>query len=189
MSRLPFIAIAFLSLASIPFSLASCRSAPPPETTPSESLATPAESGQPALAALIDPYGLAFDSRGRMYVTDQSACRILRIDDMEGKGWTSFELATDGKKWLAPCCFCADGKGGCYVAESYWKAIRHVLPWGRADGETFDGAKLGFSAGIYPLGIALGPDGCIYYVDLANCLVARMDDMNGKGWASWPPEK
>ena len=36
------------------------------------------------------PYGIFVSTAGKIYVTDNINCRVVRIDNMSGKNWTTF---------------------------------------------------------------------------------------------------
>lgn len=62
----------------------------PPRATPSES------SARPAMLPLRTPHDLVLDAQNRVYVADTGNDRIVRVDDVSGRGWTPFDGRTAG---------------------------------------------------------------------------------------------
>jgi len=48
--------------------------------------------GEPAEGAFADPRGLAVDTSDRVWVSDPGASRLIRIDALDGSGWTEIAL-------------------------------------------------------------------------------------------------
>jgi streptogramin lyase len=135
------------------------------------------------------PSALLVDDSGRIVVLDTENARIVRMGDMTGGGWAVFELASKEGRWQLPYAFCLDGHGGFYVSESHGARIQHAAAWLDGDSKSWAADGLKLEAPIFPIGIKLDASGRIYYVDQANALIARMDDMKGSGWISFPQIK
>jgi len=63
------------------------------------------------------PLGLAVDAQDRLYIADSCNNRIVRIDDMTGKGWTVFATLSTGEKLYHPSSISIGSDGAIYVAD------------------------------------------------------------------------
>ena len=147
----------------------------------------------PALdARLLAPTGLAIDAAGNLYVTDPPANRVRRIDTSgiittiagtgeEGSGGDGGP-AIDAQL-NQPLLVAVGGRGSVFVSEYGGKRIRKIDPDGTittlagnamkgysGDGGPATQARLDFVAGI-----AVAPDGSVYFTDLNGARVRRID--------------
>ena len=73
----------------------------------------------PAPRQFNRPFGIAVDSSGRIYVADTANDRVVRMDDMTGRGWVA--LGTTGRgagQFEAPRAIFVDSQGRIYVADT-----------------------------------------------------------------------
>lgn len=135
------------------------------------------------------PTGIAVDSTGRVYVTDQSA--IIRRIDLDGTVSTYAGVAgTAGERngpadqalFSYPRALVMDPQDNLYVADEGTHTIRRIS----AAGEVTTVAGLANATGSangngsdarfnYPKGLALDSTGNLYVADQANRLIRRID--------------
>ncbi|MEK7074369.1 MAG: NHL repeat-containing protein, partial [Patescibacteria group bacterium] len=164
-----------------------------------------------------NPVAVRLDSKERIYILDQGYPRVVRIDDMTGKGLVSFgKSGTNIKDWPsdneahcgnipAPGTYRDDAAVNVFY---YSKALEidsqdriyvsdkcnyRVVRFDDMTGKNWVslGGKRG--AGILEFGdelngITVGPDGKLYIADEHNHRIVRVDDMTGKGWISFGSE-
>ena len=117
------------------------------------------ESDDPRVGKFTGLVAVALDSKERIYILEQGIPRVIRVDDMQGNGWTAF------------------GKKGTILNE--WVPEAHCgespLPW-KSDGvNVFSGPKA----------MTVDYQDRIYVSDKCNYRVVRFDDMTGKNWVSF----
>ncbi|MCA1596974.1 MAG: 6-bladed beta-propeller [Chloroflexi bacterium] len=77
-----------------------------------------AAEARDAAQELYDVGGFCMDSRGRMYITDVFASRIIRFDDMNGKNWTTFGKRGSGKgEFKSPGDVWVDNAGHIFILD------------------------------------------------------------------------
>ena len=157
-------------------------------TLAGDGLAGAVEGNMPlTVARFADPYGVAVDEAGNIYIAD--AGDNNRIRKLTQGGATSTlaggkEGFADGQGAQAmfntPSGIAVDGKGNLYVADTGNNAIRKVAPdgavttlagsgvAGRADGK---GREAQFNG---PVGVAVGEDGVVYVADTYNDAIRRI---------------
>jgi uncharacterized membrane protein len=133
------------------------------------------------------PYGIAIDSKGRIYVSDTHNARIVRFDDMTGANWVQ---RGDRLKWDAernhfnwPLGLAVDTQDRVYIADSCNNRIVRLDDVGGEDWTVFVVSAAGERLD-HPSSVSIGPDGAIYVADFGNNRIVRMSDMNGADWAS-----
>jgi DNA-binding beta-propeller fold protein YncE len=134
-----------------------------------------------------DPYGVAVDALGNLYVADGGDGNTIRKIDPQGVSTTlagSIEGYAEGSGKLAafntPSGIALDRKGNLYVADTGNNAIRKVSPEGVVS--TWAGTGLaGYQDGLGPaaqfngpLGVAVAPDGAVYVADTYNDRIRRI---------------
>ena len=142
--------------------------------------------GGPATAAkLAEPYGIASDDAGNIYIADYRNSRIRRvtasgtISTVAGSGDTGYD--GDGgpatsKRLFRPRGVAVAGDGTLYIADTGNSRIRRVDPAGEistfagdgsfgsaGDGGPAQAAQLG-----YPYGVAIDASGVVYIADTNN---------------------
>ena len=150
-----------------------------------------AGDGEPALSAqLYFPHSLALDDAGNLYIADAGNHRVRKVDAATG---TISTVAGNGKMQFhgdagpataaglfAPRGVAVDAEGVLYIADTQHGCIRKVNRDGRittvagADPRKVEKGEVP----VYlraPVGIALGPDGQIYWADGTLSRVKRAD--------------
>ncbi len=123
--------------------------------------------GHPA-AAIVTPYGISSDSRGRLYVVDTFLKRV-HVFDADGNTYSTFP--TDGALLAAPVGIAVDQRGFIYVTD----AKQGVVDIFKAVGNEFE-SELGRGVFKRPTGIAVNPKTSeLLVVDTLQSRVFRFD--------------
>ena len=134
----------------------------------------------PTVAGTLNgPKGIAFDSFGRIYVTDQYNACIVCMDDMTGKNWRSYGPTG---QFYTPAGVAIDSLQSIYMADYNKNFIARMddLNGRNLVTNTYTYGTLGTS----PMAIAFDSSARIYWTDFANSLVFRMEDITGKNLTS-----
>lgn len=133
------------------------------------------------------PSGIAVDGSSRVYVTDGAFDtqnhRVVRIDDLDGRGWAEFGSRGRGaNQFNSPSGIWIDGTGRIYVADT---SNHRVVRMDDLSGSGW--VEFGRRGGrehqfVEPTDIGIDRTGRIYVTDDNNNRVVRIDDMTGKGW-------
>ena len=153
-------------------------------------IGTQGEGGQGRNAQLDSPEGLAFDSKGRLYIADTGNHRVLRLDVMSGViravvGDGRSENSTSTVVSLnRPTALAIDAADNLYIADTENNRIRMVdLGAGRIStlagdglaGFTGDGSQATRAKLNKPEGVSVDPDGNIIIADTGNRRIRRVD--------------
>ena len=151
-----------------------------------------AGDGGPATGAWLDqPFGLAIDSAGDVYIADSANHRVRRvtpdgtINTFAGNGNAGY--SGDGGPALSaslngPCGIAVDASGNLYIADSNNDRIRKVAPDGTITTVAGNGAA-GFSGdgGLAtsaqlnrPFGVAVDAGGDLFIVDYLNSRIRQV---------------
>lgn len=157
----------------------------------------PVGDGGSAIAAQINPYGVALDSTGNLYIADHSQHRIRKvtpggvITTVAGNGSMGFSgdggLATSAQLNY-PQGVMLDGAGNLYIADTNNHRIRKVAngiistiagngaqdpvtPWGTYSG---DGGLAVFAGLNFPKDLALDSVGNLYIADTYNQRIRKI---------------
>lgn len=168
----------------------------PPNLTRSEPIACTATpgyegDGRPATQALMAfPYGLALDSKGNLFIADQSNSRVRRVDAASGVILTfaGGGFQSSGSAQLValagPTAVAFDGSGNLYIAES--GRIRRVdandLSVYTSVGGTRsrgDGGPAVEATLNNPRGVAVTSGGDVIIADTGNNLIRRVTASSG----------
>ena len=152
--------------------------------------------GGPALtAALAGPAGLAFDTKGNLYVAERDGGRVRRIDQkgristVAGNGVAGF-VGDGGPAVQAelnqPTAVAVDKEGNLFIADSKNNRVRRVDSQGRITtaagtgtiGFAGDGGPAGMAQLNEPSGVGVDREGRLLVADTRNNCVRRID---GKG--------
>jgi DNA-binding beta-propeller fold protein YncE len=124
--------------------------------------------GAGAAARFSDPFGLAVDAKGTVYVADAGEAGRIRKIDRNGRT-TTLPGAFDTPSGLA-----VDAKGALYVADTSANLIRKIGPGGAVTTLAGDGTA-GFRDGAAgqaqfngPIGVAVDKAGAVYVADAYN---------------------
>jgi uncharacterized protein (TIGR03437 family) len=147
--------------------------------------------GQAATTAMIsDPTGLAVDTSGNLYITDDNNARIRKVSStgiistIAGNG--KFGYSGDGGPALSagmdPIDVAVDGSSNLYVADFTNNRIRKVTPDGKITtvagngmpGYTGDGGPATAATLFLPSGVAVDATGNLYIADTGNSVVRRV---------------
>ena len=149
--------------------------------------------GQPATeqGELNGPKDIAFDSQGRIYISDDFDQRIVRINDLTGAGWVTYGTKGTGVgQFLQPQSITLDVQDRIYVSdEDKTTQGGYIVRMDDMSGKgwiTFPPANPDPRIRL-PHDIKLTASGHIYIANTRNNGIARMDDMSGKWWISYAP--
>lgn len=125
------------------------------------------------------------DDRGRVYVTYDGRHRVVRVDDMGGKGWTAFGEEGSGRgQFRYPAGVAVDARGRIYVADfDNFRLVRFDDMAG-TNWTSYGEYGTGVGQFINPCGVGLDSQGHIYVADQGNDRVVRIDDMGGTNWTA-----
>ncbi len=154
------------------------------------------DGGPAHCACLVFVIAVAHDSQDNIYIGDAGVGRIRRIDQSTGiidtvAGCGLLGYSGDGgparqARIGAPSAIRFDVRGNLYFTDATYHVVRRVDPEGQIttvagsgkEGFSPDGV-LALKARIHtPYGLAIAPDGAIYFSDLRNHRVRRI---NGSG--------
>lgn len=160
-------------------------------TTAAGTDVVPVVDGTAALQGAIEPWGVAMDTAGNLYICDGSRDVVVRVDP-SGR---YFRFAGNGIPVYAgdggpaqnaslndPERVVVDGNGNVYVSESGNHRVRRIAPDGTITtfagtgqpGFSGDGGSAAAAALNYPVGLALDAAGNLYVADFNNKRVRRI---------------
>ena len=152
------------------------------------------DRGPAVEAELYDPYGVAVDSAGNVYITDVSNHRIRKVDStgtittIAGTG--EFGFSGDGGPAAAarlafPYGVAVDSAGNVYIADTGNRRIRKIDSTGTiitiaGTGEccfvsTDDGGPAAAARLAFPYGVAVDSAGNVYIADTSNRRIRKID--------------
>ncbi|MFC5513893.1 gluconolaconase [Massilia jejuensis] len=143
--------------------------------------------GAPAQSRFSDPFGVAVDTRGVIYVADGGDSNRIRRIERDGTVSTFAgrrEGFADGSKAAAafhtPSALAIDRFGTLYVADTGNHAIRKIAPDGSVttlagDGQPGNADGVGRAARFHaPVGVAVDTRGNVYVADTYNDRIRRI---------------
>ena len=162
------------------------------------------DGGLATSARLKDPYGVAVDASGNVYIADTSSHCIRkvtnpgslgRISTVAGNGVSGYTgdggLATSAKLHF-PFCVAVDASGNVYIADSSNHCIRKVTNPGSlgristvagngVSGYTGDGGLATSAKLHFPYGVAVDASGNVYFADSSNHCIRKVTNPGSLG--------
>ena len=144
-------------------------------------------NGTGTSATFNDPYGVAVDTAGNVYVADVANHRIRRITPegvvttFAGSGTAAFANGTGASATFnGPAGITVDSVGNVYIADTYNHSIRRITPAGvvttlagSGTAAFTDGTGAGASF-ISPAGVSVDTAGNVYVADTGNRCIRRI---------------
>ena len=150
-----------------------------------------AGDGGPALSASMNPYGIAVDGSGNLFIADTGNNRIRKVSasgiitTVAGNGTGDF--AGDGGPATAamldmPVAIAVDASGNIWISDRFNQRIREVAPGGlitTVAGNGFpgyggDGGPATSASLHYPWGVAVDAPGNLFIADSANNRIRKV---------------
>ena len=126
------------------------------------------------------------NARSHIYIADSGNNRIVRMDDMDGKGWTTLSGNSGAKAtpFDAPTGVYVDSNGHIFVADS--GNYRIVRTDGMNGDEWIAVGTEGKGKGQFksPYSVFTDRESRIYVTDTSNCRICRMDNIDVSNWAT-----
>jgi trimeric autotransporter adhesin len=148
------------------------------------------DGGKAAQAQLNNPYGLALDRSGNLYVADFTNARVRRISPdgriatVAGGGTVAFKdgLRAIDLRLAAPRNVAVDDSGNVYVSDFGAHRVFRITPQGLAyaiagtgtSGYSGDGGPANKAQLWYPAGLALDAAGALYIADSRNKRIRKV---------------
>ncbi len=127
-----------------------------------------------------------FDLQGRFLVGDTDYNRIVRFDDFQGTGWTTYGLQGSGVGGFNRLeGLAVDSLGRIYIADHDNHRIERINDMTGAGWIAYGSFGSGVGQFNEPHDIAVSPSGKIYVDDTTNSRLVRLDDMSGTGWTAF----
>jgi uncharacterized protein (TIGR03437 family) len=162
-------------------------------STVAGTLAIGGDGGPAAAAQMFSPSGMAFDRAGALYISDAANNRVRKvtpagiISTFAGNGVQGFN--GDGgpaasAQLLNPQGLALDAKGNLYIADASNHRVRMVTPSGiigtiAGPGvlapDIIDSPEPVYSEIFTPVGLAVGGDGSVYFSDVDNNRVRKVN--------------
>jgi DNA-binding beta-propeller fold protein YncE len=141
------------------------------------------QSNDPAKLKFYRPTGVFVDSQQRIYIADMGNSRIVRIDDMTGKGWTTFgSIGTGTKQFTGPTKVVVDQANRIYVTDF---GNRRVVTFDDMTGKNWSPTVNGGASKLSllaPTGISLQTTGGVFVADMSSHIISQLNFTAGKGW-------
>jgi streptogramin lyase len=128
------------------------------------------------------PTGICLDNKDRIYVADQANRRIVRMDNLQGKNWTTLTFPDSGNHSATPIDVSMDRRGVLFILDEEHQRIIRLSDFSRKHWREFGTPGYGINQFYRPSGMFLDPQNRIYIADTGNRRVVRIDDISGKGW-------
>ncbi len=140
-------------------------------------------AGWEELDGFYSPAHVEIGPDGKIYIVDTMNHRIVRVNNIEGDGWTTFGEEGDGPgQFYRPYDIDFDSYGRIYIADYRNSRLVRMDNMSGAGWTTF--GREGSGVGRFDLLLCahIGQDNKIYLADLGGARVCRIDDMSGAGW-------
>jgi sugar lactone lactonase YvrE len=128
-------------------------------------------------------YGIALDALGRIYIGALNPQNLIRIDDMDGNGWTTFQLP--GSNFFSPRVVTIDAQGHIYISDNSKNRLIRMNDMQGNGLITYGSYGNGVGQFNGPDGVAFDAQGRIYIADEYNHRLVRMNDITGAGWTTF----
>jgi hypothetical protein len=129
---------------------------------------------------------VAFDTQGRIYVTDNGNHRIVRFNDMQGTGFTSLGSFGNGvNQFNEPEGMTFDTLGRIYIIDESNHRLIRMNDMTGAGWTTFGTYGSGVGQLSIPHDVQIDTVGRIYIADTGNGRIVRINSMNGDGWVEF----
>lgn len=149
---------------------------------------TPGVSGTPSDANLREPFGVAVDSGGNVYISDTNNNMIRKLSPSGvlstlagGKGPGSEDGVGQAAKFYEPHGVAVDTSGNVYVADYFMSTIRKITPAGSVTTLAGSAGSAGFVNGQGTAAkfkglqsIAVDSDGNLYVADAGNRAIRKI---------------
>jgi uncharacterized protein (TIGR03663 family) len=145
---------------------------------------TPAGQASPAPNTFNEPWGVAVDAQGNIYVADTWNHRVQKLD-ANGRflsEWSTVGPGTESDKLWGPRGIVVSIENRVYVTDT---GNKRVVVFNTTGKFLFEFDTSGDGRLDEPVGIALGPDRNVYVADTWNSRVAIFSP-DGKYLSSWP---
>jgi sugar lactone lactonase YvrE len=146
------------------------------------------DSGQGTAAQLNNPFLIALDASGNLYIADQFNSRIRKlatdgtITTVAGSGTASFDgdgAAATSAALHDPCAIIFDSSGNIYFSDTFNAVVRKITTAGiistiagnGTHAYTGDGGPATQATLDRPIGLALDPAGRLYIADTASSVI------------------
>ncbi|MBM3817988.1 MAG: hypothetical protein FJW14_03055 [Acidimicrobiia bacterium] len=125
-------------------------------------------------------HDVAFDGAGRIYAATSNPWRIVRIDNMDGAGWTTFAMPGDTQFQVRAVAL--DARGRIYLSDNGRHRIIRIDDMSGRGLVTLGSFGNGVRQFNQPMEMTFDRHGRFYIADEYNHRIVRVDDMTGSGW-------
>lgn len=128
---------------------------------------------------------IAFDSLDQIYIMDAFNKRIVRMDDISGKGWTTLDLTPHIPNGSSPMSLCFDSADRIYVTIVTQSRVLRFDDMADTTPQIFGSPGAGVNQLNQPTDIFVDNGGKIFITDALNHRIVRIDDMSGTNWKTF----
>ncbi|MBI4472717.1 MAG: NHL repeat-containing protein [Acidobacteria bacterium] len=128
-------------------------------------------------------YATAIDSAGRIYISTSNPGKLVRVNDMDGAGWISFDLNSGNFRPARNVTL--DSQSRIYLTDNQNHRIIRMNDMTGDGLVTYGSIGNGVGQFYEPESIAFDSQGRIYISDENNHRVIRINDMTGAGWTTY----
>ena len=128
------------------------------------------------------PSGIFVDCDDKIYIADTFNQRIVRMDNLKGKNWSTLSLSRSEERSVWPVDLVLDSRGRLYILDGGRSRIVRVNDLTGKGWMEFGSEGFGNRQFYHPSAITVDSSNRIYIADTGNRRVVRIDDLSGKGW-------